>query len=599
MPDPVLVIGSGVAGLTYALKVADRFPVALVTKKEHTESNTNYAQGGIAAVMAAGDSPELHLRDTLVAGADLCHEDAVALLVREGPDRVRELMAWGARFSTEPAPGGGEQLALGMEGGHSRRRIVHAADFTGREVERALVTAVQRHPNITVCEHHAAVDLLLDRAPGEQEATGYPSRGARGAVGSPPAGPRHPTPASPSEDAPRPVTLAPHHPLVPAVRGATVLDTRSGLVEVFPAAVTVLATGGCGQVYLHTTNPSIATGDGIAMAFRAGAAIANMEFIQFHPTTLFHPEARSFLISEAVRGEGAILRLRDGTSFMEKYHPLASLAPRDVVARAIDAEMKASGDDFVHLDLTHLDPEAVRSHFPNIYRRCLELGIDITREPIPIVPAAHYSCGGVLTDLAARTSLPGLFAVGEVACTGVHGANRLASNSLLEALVFADHAARETSRLLNDGADAQRGVRDPEWGSSGPAIPHSALRTSHSRDFALPENEAHRVARDVSPEFVAQLRVLVQTLMWTHVGIVRSDRRLAQALREVSLLRSAVETLYSTSRVTAELLELRNMTQVAQLIIECALQRRESRGLHYNVDHPEPVAEWRRDTVLA
>jgi L-aspartate oxidase len=528
MVTPVLVIGSGVAVLTYALKVADDFPVVLVTKKEDSESNTNYAQGGIAAVMAAEDSPELHVQDTLTAGAGLCHLDAVEQMVREGPERVRELMAWGARFTAEPDPNGGERLSLGMEGGHSRRRIVRAHDLTGREVERTLVTAIQRHPNVTVLEHHAAVDLFVE--PG----------GAR-------------------------------------VTGASVLDAQTGEVEAYAAAVTVLASGGCGQVYLHTTNPSIATGDGVAMAYRAGATIADMEFIQFHPTTLFHPEARSFLISEAVRGEGGILRLRDGTPFMEKHHPLGSLAPRDVVARAIDAEMKASGDDYVHLDLTHLDPETVRGHFPNIYARCLEFGIDITKQPIPIVPAAHYSCGGVLTDLMARTSLDGLYAIGEAACTGVHGANRLASNSLLEALVFAHHAAADTRRVLREGAPP---VGEVDAGS-------------------LPENRPARRAHDVSPEFVAQLRQLVQTLMWAHVGIVRSNRRLSQALREIDLLRGAVESLFGTSRVTPELLELRNTAQVAQLIIECALQRKESRGLHYNVDTPSRNdAEWRRDTLL-
>jgi L-aspartate oxidase len=401
-------------------------------------------------------------------------------------------------------------------------------------VERTLVSAVQNHPQITVYEHHAAVDLVLE--------------------------------------APQSTTAG-----RPGVRGATVLDTRLGGVELFTAGVTVLATGGCGEVYLHTTNPTIATGDGVAIAYRAGAAIANMEFVQFHPTTLYHPQASSFLISEAVRGEGGILRLRDGTPFMEQYHPLASLAPRDVVARAIDAEMKASGDDFVHLDLTHLEPAHVRARFPHIYARCLEFGIDITKVPIPIVPAAHYSCGGVLTDLHARTSLERLFAVGEVACTGVHGANRLASNSLLEALVFAEHAAQESSALLDE----------------------AGLPDGRETDRRLPENDPQRVARDVSPEFVAQLRMLVQTLMWTHVGIVRSDRRLAQAHREVSLLRGAVDALYATSRVTPELLELRNMAQVAQLIIESALLRKESRGLHENIDHPgRDDAEWLHDTIL-
>lgn len=533
MHSPVLVIGSGVAGLSYALKVADRFRVALVTKKEHTESNTNYAQGGIAAVTAADDSPSLHIQDTLTAGAGLCHRDAVEQMVCEGPQRVRELMEWGARFSRgEPSDGEGP-LSLGREGGHSRRRIIHAQDRTGREVERALVTAVQEHPNVTLFEFHSAVDLITRISP---------------------------------------TTGRPH------VRGATVLDSMSDAVTAYSADVTALATGGCGEIYLHTTNPSIATGDGVAMAYRAGASVANMEFIQFHPTTLYHPEARSFLISEAVRGEGGILRLQDGTPFMERYHPLASLAPRDIVARAIDAEMKATGDSFVHLDLTHLEGDEVRERFPHIYENCLRHGIDITTEPIPIVPAAHYSCGGVLTDLCARTTLEGLFAVGEVACTGVHGANRLASNSLLEALVFAHHAAVETFRLLD--LQGERG--------------------SDSLPSDLPENDPQRLNREVSSEFVAQLRVLLRTLMWSHVGIVRSDRRLAQAFEEVSLLRQAIETLYGTSRVTPELLELRNIAQVAELIIGCALRRKESRGLHYNVDHPaRDDVHWSADTVFA
>ncbi len=592
MRIPVLVIGSGVAGLTYALKVAGHTRVALVTKKEHTESNTNYAQGGIAAVMAADDSVALHVEDTLTAGAGLCHRAAVEQMVREGPQRVRELIEWGARFSTEAGAGGPPQLALGMEGGHSRLRIIHAHDLTGREVERTLVTAVQNHPNIAVYEHHAAVDLIVEGSGARGQGSGSESSSssraptrvptqwaAAGAVRRIPSS----TTSSSSSSLP---TADPQSAIgVPAtaghrqsaiVTGAAVLDSRTGEVRPFLAAVTVLATGGCGQIYLHTTNPEIATGDGVAMAYRAGAAIANMEFIQFHPTALYHPEARSFLISEAVRGEGAVLRLRDGTSFMERYHPLGSLAPRDVVARAIDAEMKASGDDFVTLDLTHLDAEHIRARFPHVHQQCLCLGLDITREPIPIVPAAHYSCGGVLTDLGARTTLDRLFAVGEVACTGVHGANRLASNSLLEALVFADHAAQHTVALL--AGDAEPGP--------GP-------------DGAVPENEPQRRGREVSPEFPGQLKALVQTLMWSHVGIVRSDRRLAQALREVSLLRGAVETLYGTSQVTPELLELRNITQVAQLIIESALQRKESRGLHSNTDHPDrDDAEWARHPVV-
>jgi L-aspartate oxidase len=523
MQSTVLVIGSGVAGLTYALKVAEFASVTLVTKKEHTESNTNYAQGGIAAVMAADDAPELHIQDTETAGAGLCHRDAVEQMVREGPARVLELIEWGARFSTEE--GGAHPLSLGREGGHSRNRIIHAKDRTGREVERTLIAAVQRHPNIRIHEHHAAVDLIVEARP---------------------AG--------------------------PTVLGAIVLDSVHGSTEPVLADATVLATGGAGHVYLHTTNPPIATGDGVAAAYRAGARIADMEFIQFHPTTLYHPEARSFLISEAVRGEGGILKLRDGTPFMDAYHPLASLAPRDIVARAIDSELKRTGDDFVYLDVTHLAPEFVRDRFPHIYQQCLAFGLDITREPIPIVPAAHYSCGGVVTDLEARTTLRRLYAVGEVACTGVHGANRLASNSLLEALVFADHAAADT--------------REPPAGPPADPRPLQAA------------NDPSRQASDVSPEFVAQLRLLVQTLMWAHVGIVRSDRRLKQALRELEILRGAVESLFAVSRVTVELLELRNLTQVGWLIIECALRRKESRGLHYNTDHPERDDEhWLHDTL--
>lgn len=540
MPDTqVLVIGSGVAGLTYALKVAGFADVTLITKKEHTESNTNYAQGGIAAVMAADDAPELHIADTLTAGAGLCHPDAVEQLVREGPDRVRELIDWGARFTTEPSPEGLEQLALGREGGHSRRRIVHAKDLTGREVERTLVTAIQTHPRIRVLQHHSAIELLVQRP---RQVPGLNS--------------------------------------APAVWGACVLDNRSGEVLTFRSLVTVLATGGCGQIYLHTTNPAIATGDGVAMAYRAGAAIGNMEFIQFHPTTLYHPQARSFLISEAVRGEGAVLKLKDGTPFMERYHPLASLAPRDVVARAIDAELKRSGDEFVHLDLTHLPPAEIRDRFPHIYARCREFGLDITREPIPIVPAAHYSCGGVVTDLEARTTLDRLFAVGEVACSGVHGANRLASNSLLEALVFADHAAERTRELLSGG------------GLTLGDLPRLAADCS-------PANDPRRQANEVSPEFLRHMKLLVQTLMWTHVGIVRSNHRLSQALRELRILESAVETLYQSSRVSEELLELRNLVTVGKLIVESALIRHESRGLHDNVDYPERDDQaWARDTLL-
>lgn len=390
----VLVLGTGIAGLSFALRASRLGRVALVTKKSDTESNTNYAQGGIAAVVDPNDTFESHIRDTLVAGAFLCHEDAVEILVKEGPDRIRELVEMGVRFTRSRKEGNPNHFDLGREGGHSTRRIVHAADLTGREIERALVAKVKGNFNIRVFEHDHAIDLITDRV-GEK--------------------------------------------LV--CRGAHVVDSETGDVMSFRARVTMLATGGLGRVYLHTTNPQIATGDGVAMAFRAGARVANMEFIQFHPTTLYHPGARSFLISEAVRGEGGVLRLKSGETFMERYHEMGCLAPRDVVARAIDAELKKSGDECVYLDVTHLDPEKIREHFPHINETCLSVGVDMTRDWIPIVPAAHYSCGGVVTDTDGRTSIDNLYACGEVSCTGVHGANRLASNSLLEAVVFGKRAA--------------------------------------------------------------------------------------------------------------------------------------------------------------
>ena len=509
MPGSVLVIGSGVAGLTYALKVAEYAVVTLITKKQHTESNTNYAQGGIAAVMAADDTPDLHIQDTEVAGAGLCHRDAVEQMVREGPDRVRELIDWGARFSTESEHGEAPKLALGREGGHSRHRIVHAKDLTGREVERTLVTAAQRHPRVRVLEHHAVVDLLM-------------------------AG-RH------------------------TVMGATVLDTRHNQVLEMVADATVLATGGAGHVYLHTTNPGIATGDGVAVAYRAGAKIGNMEFIQFHPTTLYHPEARSFLISEAVRGEGGILRLRDGTAFMDAYHPLASLAPRDIVARAIDSELKRTGDDYVLLDVTHLEADFVRERFPHIYQNCMAFGLDITREPIPIVPAAHYSCGGVLTDLEARASLKRLYAVGEVACTGVHGANRLASNSLLECVVLG-HSCVDA--ILQ--APLPQTPKLPAW------------------DESLVENADEQVV-------IAHNWDELRLLMWNYVGIVRTTRRLERALHRIKLLKDEIDDYYANFRVNRDLLELRNLVVCAELIVRSALMRHESRGLHYSRDFPHTL----------
>jgi len=522
-----LVLGSGMAGLTLALNVSKDDPsrrVALVTKKSDTESNTNYAQGGIASVISKDDSFGLHIRDTLATGAGLCHEDVVEILVEEGPGYIYELIDLGARFSMEKSRTGEMTLALGREGGHSRRRIVHAADLTGREVERALAVQVKRQDNIRLFEHDFAVDLIV-----------RPDDGGASVC-----------------------------------CGAHVFDTETEEVTTFRAKAVVLATGGCARVYLHTTNPEIATGDGVAMAYRAGAKIANMEFFQFHPTSLCHPDARCFLISEAVRGEGGTLRLRDGSTFMEKYHEMGCLAPRDVVARAIDAELKKSGDECVYLDVTHLDPDQLKSRFPNIYEKCLSVGIDITKDWIPIVPAAHYSCGGVLTDLNARTSIDRLYACGEVACTGVHGANRLASNSLLEALVFAHRGAADSQRLI------------PDWPCPD-----------------LPDFPTERHTQDVSPKAVSELTERIRCAMWTYVGIVRTNERLEKARADIGDIASQVEKLYASGKLSRELLELRNLATVASLVVESALSRKESRGLHYNLDYPETDdVNWKKDTVI-
>jgi len=509
-----LALGSGIAGLTFALNAALHGSVAVLTKKQRSESNTNYAQGGIAAALGADDSWELHLHDTLAAGAGLCVREAVEVLVREGPRLVHWLIEQGAQFDRNPDG----SLALGKEGGHSRNRIVHAADHTGYEIERTLLIAARKTPQITILEHYQALDLLLE-----------------GGV----------------------------------CVGVRVLDTLTGDLFDIRARAVLLATGGCGQVYLHTSNPLIATGDGIAMAWRAGATIANMEFIQFHPTTLYHTDAPSFLISEAVRGEGGLLKRRDGYRFMPDYDPRAELAPRDIVARAIDAELKKTGDPCVYLDITHLDPDFVRRRFPTIYQTCLQYGIDITREPIPVVPAAHYTCGGVWTDLNGRTTIPRLYACGEVAYTGVHGANRLASNSLLEALVFSERAAQHATTRLDEPP--------PQPKPSCLTVP-LAPPTPDARKAAYAENWD-------------ALRLKIRQTMQRQVGIVRTVARLREARDALEPLAVQIETAYRQMPPTVESCEARNLAACALLITYSALARNESRGLHYVLDYPEPREE--------
>lgn len=521
-----IVIGSGIAGLSFALRAAEKGSVALVTKRGRADSNTAWAQGGVACVVSDEDSFDLHIRDTIAAGAGLCHEDAVRAVVTDGPERIAELIGMGMHFDRRETMNGEHELDLGKEGGHSKRRVLHFQDSTGLEIERTLLDRVGAHPSIEVMENHMAVDFLTT-----------------GKLG---------------------------YAMQNSCVGVYVLDEATGRVETLRSDVNVIATGGCGKVYLYTTNPDVATGDGVAMAWRAGATIANMEFIQFHPTCLYHPEVKSFLISEVIRGEGGRLIDARGRRFMEHQNPQQELAPRDIVARAIDAEMKRSGSKCVYLDITHKPADFVKSRFPNIYETCLRNGIDITSQPIPVVPAAHYQCGGVKTDLNGETSLRGLYAIGEVACTGLHGANRLASNSLLEGLVLSRRAFEKATR------------------NRPPRV-----------EFDLPEWRAGQVSDVDEMVVISHNWEEIRRLMWDYVGIVRTDKRLQRAATRLRNLHAEVQEFYWNFKITTDLLELRNLVTVASLVVDCALSRKESRGLHFTLDYPEPDdAKFLRDTTM-
>ncbi len=528
-----LIIGSGIAGLSYALKVAEFGKVTIITKKKIQKTNTALAQGGVAAVFSDLDSFDLHINDTLDAGDGLCNRDVVQMVVENGPDSIKELVKQGANFNKD---GDGEfNFSLGQEGGHSAKRIVFAHDLTGREIEDTLVKNVEKNENITILEDHIAVNLIT-----------FTSSIRSGLL------------VTQNEN---------------ICCGAYVLNNETGKIETFYSGITLLATGGASKVYLYTSNPDIATGDGIAMAYRAGASVANMEFVQFHPTCLFHPEAKNFLISEAVRGEGALLIDENGNRFMQEYSPDKELACRDVVARAIDSELKQTGADSVFLDITHKDPDFIKTRFPNIYARCLEYGIDMTKDPIPVVPAAHYMCGGIATDLNGKSDVKRLYAVGEAACTGLHGANRLASNSLLEALVYSQKAYESSIQEYKSIGNKVMVTLDP-WDEKDTADSDEAIVVSHNWDE-------------------------IRRLMWNYVGIVRSDKRLQRALRRIENIQQEINEYYWDFKVTSDLIELRNLATVAELIIKSALIRKESRGLHYNIEYPDKDdANWLKQTIL-
>ncbi len=533
MKTDVLIIGSGIAGLFAALKISEFADVIVVTKKEKTESNTNYAQGGIASVIDKHDSFEKHVEDTLIAGAGLCRRESVELMVREGPDRISDLIEIGTQFTKRDG-----DFDLVREGGHSIPRILHAKDFTGKEIERSLLEAVSKKKNIQILENYLAIDLLTEHNLNLSKNKKLENKNCWGAY---------------------------------------LLNCLTNQVIKITAKATILATGGLGQVYLHTTNPKIATGDGFAMAYRAGVKLGNMEFIQFHPTALYGsanlPEfdSRSFLISEAVRGFGGILRTKNGDEFMNKYDPRKELAPRDVVARAIDNELKKSGDEFVFLDITHKKAEEIIDHFPNIYHTCLQLGIDITKQMIPVVPAAHYACGGIVVDVNGKTSLNGLYASGEVSMTGVHGANRLASNSLLEAIVFSYRAAINIKQFLSA---YHKQIPDfPDWDDTG----------------TLTHDERVLITHTIKE---------VKHTMWDYVGIVRSNERLVRAQRRISMLFEENESLYKKTKIFQSILEARNLIACSHVIIKSAQKRKESRGLHFNIDYPESDPDFLRDTII-